>query len=101
VWPGNTNDVSVVEEVKRDLVGWQLGRVIMVVDRGCTFEDNLAALAAGEKILESLVARFGATYVAETLTAVLARTRVLSRHREPTDLGEARVGRIIQYITDT
>lgn len=47
VWPGNTSDVSVVEEVKRDLVGWRLGRVIMVVDRGCTSEDNLAALKAG------------------------------------------------------
>jgi len=47
VWPGNTSDVSVVEEFKRDLVGWCLGRLIVVVDRGCTSEDNLAALKAG------------------------------------------------------
>ncbi|SDI36171.1 hypothetical protein SAMN04488123_101453, partial [Natribacillus halophilus] len=33
-WPGNTSDMSVIEEVKNDLVGWKLGRVISVVDRG-------------------------------------------------------------------
>ena len=34
VWPGNTNDQTVVEEVKADLVGWRLGRAIYVVDSG-------------------------------------------------------------------
>lgn len=34
VWPGNTSDQSVVEEVKRDLNGWQLGRVVWVADTG-------------------------------------------------------------------
>lgn len=41
VWPGNTADVSVIQEVKRDLTGWKLGRVIMVFDRGFTSEENL------------------------------------------------------------
>jgi transposase len=41
VWPGNTADRSVVEEVKRDLVGWKLDRVITVMDRGMTSEENL------------------------------------------------------------
>lgn len=44
VWPGNTADMSVVEEVKSDLVGWRLGRVITVVDRGMASEENLRAL---------------------------------------------------------
>lgn len=41
VWPGNTADMSVVARVKQDLVGWRLGRVITVVDRGFVSEDNL------------------------------------------------------------
>jgi len=44
VWPGNTSDMSVVEQVKRDLVGWKLGRVISVMDRGFTSEENLRTL---------------------------------------------------------
>jgi hypothetical protein len=56
-WPGNTADVAVVEQVKRDLIGWKLGRVITVVDRGFTSEENLRTLQragghyiAGEKL---------------------------------------------------
>lgn len=44
VWPGNTSDMSVVDQVKRDLVGWKLGRVISVMDRGFTSEKNLRTL---------------------------------------------------------
>jgi hypothetical protein len=43
-WPGNTNDQSVITEVKDDLCGWRLGRVITVVDRGFSSKDNLAYL---------------------------------------------------------
>jgi transposase len=57
VWPGNTADMSVVEEVKRDLIGWKLGRVIQVMDRGFVSEENLKTLQragghyiAGEKL---------------------------------------------------
>lgn len=57
VWPGNTADMSVVDEVKRDLTGWKHGRVITVLDRGFTSEDNLRTLQragghyiAGEKM---------------------------------------------------
>ena len=57
VWPGNTADISVVEQVKKDLVGWKLGRVITVLDRGFNSEDNLRYLQragghyiAGEKL---------------------------------------------------
>lgn len=44
VWPGNTADVNVIEAVKNDLVDWKLGRVISVVDRGFSSEDNLRYL---------------------------------------------------------
>jgi hypothetical protein len=43
-WPGNTADVAVISEVKRDLVGWKLGRVVTVLDRGFVSEDNLKTL---------------------------------------------------------
>ena len=43
-WPGNTNDMSVINEVKDDLRGWRLGRVITVVDRGFSSDANLAYL---------------------------------------------------------
>jgi hypothetical protein len=44
VWPGNTNDMSVVQEVKDDLRGWRLGRVVTVVDRGFSSDENLKYL---------------------------------------------------------
>ena len=43
-WPGNTADQSVLQQVKDDLRGWRLGRVITVVDRGLSSDDNLAYL---------------------------------------------------------
>ena len=53
VWPGNTADSKVIEEVKRDLAGWRLGRVVTVVDRGFWSEDNLKTLqrAGGHYII--------------------------------------------------
>src|SRR5215210_807246 len=47
VWPGNTSDQSVVEQVKGDLRGWRLGRCIWVVDRGFASEENLRFLTRG------------------------------------------------------
>ncbi len=43
-WPGNTADMSVLEEVKRDLAGWKLGRVITVLDRGFASDENFKIL---------------------------------------------------------
>jgi transposase len=43
-WPGNTQDQTLLAEVKDDLRGWKLGRVITVVDRGFSSADNLAYL---------------------------------------------------------
>jgi len=57
IWPGNTADMSVVAQVKKDLIGWKLGRVITVVDRGFVSDENLKELQkagghyiAGEKL---------------------------------------------------
>ena len=43
-WPGNSSDMSVISEVKDDLRGWRLGRVVTVVDRGFSSDANLAYL---------------------------------------------------------
>jgi transposase len=57
VWPGNTNDQTVIKQVKDDLGGWRLGRVVWVVDRGFSADENLRYLTragghwiAGEKM---------------------------------------------------
>jgi len=47
VWPGNTSDQTLVEQVKSDLAGWRLGRAIMVVDSGFSSRDNLRRLRTG------------------------------------------------------
>jgi hypothetical protein len=56
-WPGNTTDMTVLRQVKDDLRGWRLGRVVTVVDRGFASDDNLAYLTragghwiAGERL---------------------------------------------------
>jgi transposase len=60
VWSGNTADMTVIKEVKKDLMGWRLGRVVTVIDRGFSSEDNLKTLQvagghyiAGEKLSKS------------------------------------------------
>lgn len=47
IWPGNTTDVSTVEQVKRDLTGWRLNRVVYVADGGMMSQENLTHLARG------------------------------------------------------
>jgi len=44
VWPGNRSDATLVEEVKRDLNGWRLGRIITVLDAGFNSEENRRVL---------------------------------------------------------
>jgi Transposase DDE domain len=59
-WPGNTGDMTVLQQVKDDLRGWRLGRVVTVVDRGFASDDNLAYLTragghwiAGERLRDN------------------------------------------------
>jgi hypothetical protein len=60
VWAGNTSDQTVVEQVKRDLTGWRLGRAIYVVDSGFSGRDNLRALrSAGGHYIAGVKLRSG------------------------------------------
>ena len=53
VWPGNTVDQNVIDEVKRDLNSWKLGRVVLVEDTGFNSEKNRRILqgAGGHYII--------------------------------------------------
>lgn len=46
-WPGNTNDQTVLPQVRDGLRGWRLGRVVTVVDRGFSSAANLDYLTRG------------------------------------------------------
>jgi transposase len=60
VWPGNTNDQTVVAEVKSDLTGWRLGRAIYVVDSGFSGQTNLRHLrSAGGHYIAGMKLRSG------------------------------------------
>ena len=72
VFPGNTVDVSTVQQVKQDLRGWQLTRCLFVGDAGMVSAANFRALAAGggkyltcmplrrgDKLTEQVLARAG------------------------------------------
>ena len=47
VFDGNTPDVAIVGQVKKDLAGWRLNRVISVMDRGFTSDGNCIKLQSG------------------------------------------------------
>jgi hypothetical protein len=69
VWPGNTNDQSVVAEVKRDLTGWRLGRAIYVVDSGFSGQDNLRHLrSAGGHYIAGMKLRSGMAQTEQALS---------------------------------
>jgi transposase len=69
-WPGNTQDQTLLAEVKDDLRAWKLGRVITVVDRGFSSADNLAYLRrAGGHYIAGMRMRDGG----ELVEAALAR----------------------------
>jgi transposase len=68
-WPGNSNDQSVLAEVKDDLRNWKLGRVITVVDRGFSSAENLAYLRrAGGHYIAGMRMRDGGDLVAQALS---------------------------------
>jgi transposase len=47
VFSGETSDMAIVEQVKKDLNGWRLGRVVCVMDCGFSSEDNCVKLQSG------------------------------------------------------
>ena len=59
-WPGNTNDQTVIEQVKDDLGGWKLGRCVWVVDSGFSSTENLRYLQrAGGHYIAGMKLRSG------------------------------------------
>jgi len=69
VWPGNTMDMTVIKQVKHDLIGWKLGRVIRVMDRGFSSEENLRTLQqAGGHYIVGEKMRSGKASVEEALS---------------------------------
>ena len=87
-WPGNTNDMTVLKQVKDDLRGWRLGRVITVVDRGFS-SDNLAYLTrAGGHWIAGERLRDGTAEVAQ----VLSRQGRYQTVRDTLRVKEVRVG---------
>ena len=44
-WPGATGESPLIRQVRDDLQGWQLGRVVWVADRGFSSADNRAHLS--------------------------------------------------------
>ena len=46
-WPGNTNDSALIRQVKDDLRGWTLPKVVWVADRGFTSAENRRYLRKG------------------------------------------------------
>jgi transposase len=68
-WPGNTNDQTVLGQVKDDLRDWKLGRVITVVDRGFSSADNLTYLRrAGGQFIAGMRMRDGNPLVEQVLS---------------------------------
>jgi transposase len=68
-WPGNTQDQTLLAEVKDDLRAWKLGRVITVVDRGFSSADNLAYLRrAGGHYIAGMRMRDGGDLVEAALS---------------------------------
>jgi len=68
-WPGNTQDQTVLAQVKDDLRGWKLHRVITVVDRGFSSADNLVYLRrAGGHYIAGMRMRDGGALVEQALS---------------------------------
>jgi hypothetical protein len=89
VWPGNSNDQTLVEQVKADLLGWRLGRAIYVVDSGFSSRDNLRHLrSAGGHYIAGVKLRSG---MPETEMA-LSRQGRYRQIRDNLRVKEVRVG---------
>jgi hypothetical protein len=68
-WPGNTQDQTLLAEVKDDLRAWKLHRVITVVDRGFSSAPNLAYLRrAGGHHIAGMRMRDGNPLVEQVLS---------------------------------
>jgi hypothetical protein len=48
-WPGSTGESPLLRQVRDDLQGWQMGRVVWVADRGFSSGENRAYLSQGDE----------------------------------------------------
>jgi len=48
-WPGSTSDSALIRQVKDDLAGWTLSRVVWTCDRGFASEQNRRHLRRGDE----------------------------------------------------
>lgn len=89
VLPGNTSDVSTVEQVRTDLRGWKLGRALFVADSGMNSEDNRSELAraCGKYLLACRMAN-----VAEIKRDVLSKRGRFTEFRDNLHAKEVIVG---------
>jgi len=89
VLPGNQHDAKCVDQVQKDLNNWKLGRVVWVMDRGMSSDDNRRILqrAGGHYILGE---RVGATGVPEEVLTQGGRFKVL---RDNLHIKEVTVGK--------
>lgn len=68
IFPGNTVDVSTVQQVKEDLRGWKLSRCVFVGDAGMVSKDNLQKLSlGGGKFIVNMPMRRGDEVTEEVL----------------------------------
>jgi transposase len=88
-WPGNTGDASVLPQVKGDLRGWRLGRVVWVLDAGFSSDANLAYVTragghwiAGERMRDG----------SKDAAAALARQGRYRSVRDNLRIKEVRIG---------
>jgi hypothetical protein len=96
VWPGNTNDMTVPQEVKDDMRGWRLGRVVTVLDRGFSNDEKVRYLTragghwiAGERMRDG----------SPDAPAALSRPRSLPiGSRQPPSQGSPRRRRRRRFI---
>jgi transposase len=89
VLPGNTSDVSTVNQVRADLRGWNLGRAMFVADSGMNSEDNRVELAkaCGKYLLACRMAG-----VAEIKRDVLSKRGRYTEFRDNLHAKEVTVG---------
>jgi hypothetical protein len=86
VWPGDTQDQTVLAEVKADLAGWRLNRTVWVVDAGFTSAANRKVLTgggAGFIIAEKLRGNQAATVEARSRQG---RFRTVAEHLQVKDI---------------
>jgi transposase len=86
VWPGDTQDQTVLKEVKEDLAGWRLNRTVWVVDAGFTSAANRKVLTGGGSgfiIAEKLRGNEAATVEARSRQG---RFRTVDEHLQVKDI---------------